>query len=252
MGLLLVDQSADFSAVAVGHAGLYTSLTTGLQALHETRRNNAKTISNSAPGKEDAAVQGVIPYTAVSAQVTSPNSVLFSNKPASGGLTIAIIVKNKNGGVIQDNIVGMIPGASATQGAVYFLMWNRRIQFAAYDYPRPTVLPLAGQASGSVAIDTIAGDDGNFELYFGILEDNVGLRLYRPKTDVTVSTAKVGRNFDFDGPVNFRTSPNAVTPLPGPQDLAMFAHWSVVLTPTQMKTFYAEMKAQYAALGTAL
>lgn len=249
MGLFLVDQTADFSASPVAHAGLYTTITGNLQALHEIRRNAAKTVNNSVPGKLDGSVVGAPVFSAGSANVDASNFLTVNSLPVSGGLTTAIIVKNKNLGAASDHIIGSIPGTSATQGACWWTMWNRRIQFSAYDYARPAALPLAGSGSGAVFIDTIAADDGNFELYFGILEDNVGLRLYRPKTGVTSATAKVGRDFAFDNAVAFKTSPNAVLPVPGPHDLSMFAHWSSVLTPAQMNTFYAEMKKQFAAIG---
>lgn len=247
MGILLRDKNADFSSNSVGHAGLYTSVTGNLKALHELRRSAAKTVKNSAPGMPDGSTFGSPTYAANSINTTNANGVIMGSKPANGGLTVATLVKIKTGGGINDTIVGIDAlGGSVSVGSLYFTLYNRRLTFSAYSYPAGAVPPLTGYDSKSSYQDFSAASDGLYEMFFGVLENGVSLRLYHPKTGTLTTTSAVGRDFCFDNPKNIQTHPFSGTTA---QDQALFAHWSSVLTPTQMNTFYAEMKAQYALLG---
>jgi hypothetical protein len=245
MGLLLVDKSADFSGSAIGDAGLYTSITTGLTALHETRRIARKACNNAVANQPNGTVLGNPTLSAGYGTFDLADSIKFGTKPASGGLTLAIVYQNYNRAT-QDPIVGSTPGTSSTQGFVQFKLLNRRLTFEAYDYPYPATYPLSGFADVSCFIDMAAGDDGNYELFFGVLEDNVSLRLYRPKTKTLATTARVGRAFAFDGPVNFQLCPTTVG---GTINIAAFGQWQAVLSTANMDTIYGELQAQAANYG---
>lgn len=247
MGILLYDKNADYSATSVGNAGLYTSVTGNLKALHELRRNASKTINNSAPGMLSGSVFGTPTYAATNITTTNANGVIFNSKPANGGLTVAIVVKMKTGGAITDSVVGINNlGAAATVGSLWFYLFNRRIAFNAYSYPAGSVSPLSGYNTISAYQDFTAPSDGLYEMFFGVLENGISLRFYHPKTSTLTTTSATGRDFCFDAPANIQTNPLAGTTA---HDQSMFAHWSAVLTPTQMNTFYAEIRDQYALLG---
>lgn len=248
MGIMLYDKNADYSANGVGHAGLYTSVTSGLQALHELRRNGSKALNNAAPGKPNGSAFGSPTYLATSVTTTNANGVIFGSKPANGGLTVATLVKMKNGGVLTDSVVGLnaLGASSIAAGSLWFYLYNRRIAFNAYSYALGAVPPLTGHTEIGAFQDFTAGSDGLYELFFGVLENNVSLRLYHPKTGTLTSTSATGRDFCFDNPKNIQTHPFSGTTA---QDQAMFAHWSRVISPTEMNTFYTEIKEQYALLG---
>ena len=247
MGILLRDKNADFSSNLVGHAGLYTSVTGNLKALHELRRSAAKVVKNSAPGMPDGSTFGSPTYAATNITTTNANGVAFNTKPANGGLTVATLVKMKNGGATSDTVVGITAlGSGATAGSLWFHLYNRRIQFNAYSYAAGSVPPLTGYDTKAAYQDFTAASDGLYEMFFGVLENGVSLRLYHPKTGTLTTASATGRDFCFDNPPSVQTHPWSGTTA---QDQALFAHWSSVLTPTQMNTFYAEMKAQYALLG---
>lgn len=245
MGILIVDQAADFSAAPVGHAGLYTSLSTGLLALHEIRRSNSKAINNAATVQANGSVIGAPTWSAASGAITQANSVLFGTRPQSGGMTFASIFKIKNGGGNLP-IFGSSPGTSVTQGLVEMQHYNRRITFHAYSYAAPGTPPLASQTDITAFKDLTVTEDGTYELFFGVLEDAVSLRLRRAKDASTVTTT-TARYFSFDNPKPFRTMIETGTA--ETQDISMFGAWSRVLTPAEMITFYAEMQQQFALLG---
>lgn len=247
MGILLVSKNSDFSANPVGHAGLYTSITDGLQSLFETRRSASKATNNSAPGGASGSVIGAPTFSAASTNVGPANTVLFGSKPTSGGLSMAVIVKMKNGGVANDGVAGVsLSGAAATNGSVLFSLYNRQLSFQGYSYAAGSVPPLSGYTALVARQNFLADSDGVFELFFGVLENNVSVRLYHPKTTTLTTNPAVGRDFAFNAPPLFST---AAQNTGYTQDVAMFAHWSGVKTPAEMNTFYSEMQSQYAKLG---
>lgn len=247
MGLLLVDKTADYSANSIGHAGLYTSVTGSLEALHELRRSASKAINNPVPGKSGAGVFGSPVFSAASVQTDPSKGVMFGSKPANGGLTVATIVKVKTGGSTSSTVVGTpATGNGPSTGALWFYNYNQRVAFQAYSYPSGAVPPLSGYDTKSAFQDFLAGSLGAFELFFGVLENGVSLRLYHPKTGTLVTSSATGRDFCFDASPRFQTHPWNGTEQ---QDQAMFAHWSRVLTPTEMNTFYNEMQTQYSRLN---
>lgn len=247
-GILLVSKIADFSANPVNHAGLYTTVTSGLQSLHETRRNASKAIHNSAPGKAPGSIIGAPTFSATSASVTPANSVVFGSAPVSGGLTVAVAFKQRNGGS-SETVFGFIPGSSTTRGGCYLNHYNRRLSLEGYTYPAGTVAPLSGYAQASCFLDMDASYDNAYELFFIQLENNVNDRIVHQKSAAVGSASAVGKDFCFDNAAPFRTCYQTATLA---HDVALFGHWSRVLTSIERATFYAEMQAQFLALGLTL
>lgn len=249
MGRLLIDPSADFSANPVGHAGLNTSVTNGLIALHELRYSRSKACHNSAPGELGGTEIGSPTYSDTSINVTKDNSILFGCHPKNGGYTFAFVVKLKNGGTVSDGVVGAFDGSGATTGTAYAYHYNRRTQLGLSCYPAGTVPPLSGVATLAPFLDSVSGDDGKFRLFIATAEDNVAATLYYPGGGTSNAASAVGKEFLFNGPAEFRTCPLAGTTA---QDVALFAHWNRVITSDERAAFYSEMKEQFARFGVTL
>lgn len=248
MGLLITDKTADFSANPVGHAGLTTSVTSGLKALFETRRSTSKATNNSAPNMPNGWLTGTPPtFSATEAAVVSASGIALST-PASGGLTIMVVAKMvSTGSTATDYVAGSIAGTSTTQGCAAIAVGGRSAKLAVYTYTSNTP-PLAGFASLNVSQSFLAGDDNTYQMLFGVLEDAVSARLYRPQTGTMVVQATPTGYFGFDKPAMFTTTPYATAP-GAAESIAMFGHWSRPLLQAEMNTIYAEMKAQAAGYG---
>jgi hypothetical protein len=251
MGMLLIDKAADYSARAIGHAGLYTSVSTGLESLHELRRSASKAINNAAPNKAQGAVIGAPTFSPASMNMTFANAVRLGSRPANGGLTVATIVKMKTGGATNDGVVGTPVDAVTSVGAAWITLYNRRLSFSAYSYAAGSTPPLSGYTIVAAYLDFTAPSDGLYEMFFGVLENGVSIRVYHPKSGNLFTTA-TARDFAFDSPALFQTCTTPVTPGTTAQDEAMFGHWSRVLTPTEMNTVYGEMQLQFARLSLAI
>lgn len=249
MGVMIVANTSDFSANPVGHVGLTTSVSAGLQSLFELRKTASKATNNSAPSRIKGSVVGTPGYYPDHLTVSPANSVLFPSKPANGGLTIATVVKSKLGGSTSDHVVGSDITGSAVNGSVTIHHYNRRTQLTPYHYAMQSS-PLSGYAQLGAYLDLAAGLDGTYQLFVGVLEDEVSARLYHPKSGaVHVKPVAAGRFFSFDAPAAFRT---ASAPSGGSHDVGLFAHWNRPLTLAEINTFYAEMVTQFAALGVTL
>lgn len=244
MGTRFTESGADYSTISLGHAGLYTSVSTGLVALFETRRSASKAINNSAPGSAPGTILGAPTFSAGSAAVAPANKVSFATKPA-GSHTIIAILKVKNGGTTADGVVGSYLNPT-TAGAAYFTASNWRVSVEAVVFPAGAVPPLSGAAGLIASIDMPAV--ANFEMVAAVMESGVSLRLHRPKTGTLVSATAVGKDFAFNNPGDYGTVPLGAAA----QDVALFAQWNRVLTPAEIATFYAEIQPQYARLGLAI
>lgn len=249
MGILLLDKNANFSGAPVGNAGLYTSVTSGLLSLFETRRNASKARQNSAPASNlEAGIAGGT-FNATSMDFTAVGQVTFPTAPVNAGEnTVAIILKIKNGGTGSDSPVGSFSGSATTTGAAYFVNYNRRVSFESTAFNSQTS-PSTFVANKSAYLDMPADGslDGTFQMFVATLKSEVGLTLYRPSTGASSTAAMTAGQFAYFSPsaVNFRANGNGT----GQQGVAMFAHWNRVLTPSEISTFYAEMRDQYAMLG---
>lgn len=242
MGIQLRDSTADFSAISIGDAGLYTSITTGLLALFEPRRRASKAIKNSAPGGSAGGAVGAPTFSAGSASVSVGNGINFNVAPAGDHTTI-IVMKMKTGGTTADMVAGAWGSAPATQGGAYFNLYNYRIAFNATTFAAGSTPPLSGYTQLLAYLDLAAV--ANFEMVAGIAESGVSARIYQPKTGALFSAAATGRAFIYDNPGFYKTVPLGASA----QDVALFAHWNRVLTPTEINTFYAEIQAQLAPSG---
>lgn len=248
MGLLLVANNADYSTSPVGHVGLGTTITSGLQSLFELRRSASKSSYNSVLGGAPGTVIGSPTFNTTSDNVTPANYVLFPSKPVNGGLTFAFVVKMKTGGTINDNIVTSNVPLSVVNGAAWSYLYNRRVAVVGYSYASNTP-PLTGYTALTAFLDYAAASDGTYEMFFGVLEDTVSVRIYNAKAGLTNAASATGRYFGFDTPARFRTTGDSGG---GAHDESMFAHWNRVLSVAEMDTFYAEMKAQFGAVGLSI
>lgn len=253
MGLLLLDKNADFSAVSLGHAGLYTSVLSGLLALHETRSSSSKAAQNSAPdGTTTALVTGSPTFSATNVAVTTANQINFGVQPGSSNNTFALVLKIKSTGATSDCIAGaIVPATAIAAGGCYFLHGARRVTFSSTLSTTPGApLAYAGNTDALINLPADGSTDGTYEMFVAVLENQVSLRLHRPKTN-TVYTAPItaGRYFAFTSSAPaFTTLPTTLVA----QNLSLFAQWSRVLTPTEIATFYAEMKSQLGLLGLSI
>ena len=244
MGITLIVKNADFSGVAVDYLKIETSVKFGLLSLFETRLNAAKAADNAGSGA-DGAIIGAPTYSIGSGVFSNANSVLFGSAPTKDQ-TILTVFKIKNGGVaVTDLVVGSPTANATTKGAVYFSHYNRRLDFVSTTFPLGAVPPLAGSTNRSAGHDFPAGDEGKFVMAAGILESNVSLRLYLPKTGTLYTSSAVGRDFSFDNQGSFRTAPGGTASF----EVALFAHWNRPLSTTELNTVYAEIKPQLARFG---
>ena len=246
MGTLFTDKAADYSAISVGHAGLYTSVTSGLLALFETRRSASKAINNSAPGGAEGSIIGSPTFGATNMQASFGAGETFLTKP-SGSHTIALVVVTKNGGSSSDIAVGSFSASAVTTGATYFTMYNQRLTLASTSYATGAAPPLSGNSNINAYIDFTLVQP---ELVVGVVESGVSARLYHPRTGLVVTTAATGRDFVYDNPTLYQTFPVAGSGATFNESL--FAHWNRVLTPAEIATFYSDIRSQYALLGLSI
>lgn len=245
MGLAFIDKNADFSAFSLGHLGLYTSVTSGLLGLFETRRSIPKTVQNSAPGVAGATILGAPTLSAGSANVSNGNGVVFPSAP-NASHTIAVVAKMKAGGSITgDMVVGSWSAASfSAKGAAYLNIAGYQARFESTVYTAGATPPLS-TATTAAAILTLPSV-ASFELLVGQVENGVSIRLYHPKSGAVATTSATGKDFANNAALNYQTISN---PAGAAQDVALFAHWNRVLTPTEIATFYAEIQPQLARIS---
>lgn len=248
MGLAFIDKNADFSAFSLGHLGLYTSVTSGLLGLFETRRSIPKTAQNSAPGGAGATMLGAPTLSAGSALVSNGNGVIFPTAP-NANHTIAVVAKMKAGGSISNDMaIGSWSAATySAKGAAYFAFANYQARIEAMVYTAGATPPLSSAATkaATLTLPSVA----SFEMLVGQLESGVSIRLYHPKTGVVATTSAIGQDFANNAALSYQTIPNPAGPA---QDVALFAHWSRVLTPEEIATFYAEIRPQLARISVSI
>lgn len=254
MGLRLVDKSADYSAISVGHAGMFTSVTANLRGLFELRRNAAKARQNSAPANDLEAQIGAPTFAATNIVASAVDQVVFPHEPSNGGEnSFAMVLQVKNGGAIATDIpFGRFNGNATLDGAVYFTHANRAVRFESTLF--------ASQSGGAytengVAQITMASDgslDGTWQLVVGTVKSASSVRLYWPSRQQVVSTALTASQFSFfrQGVTRGRL---ASLPLAGAaQGVAVAAYWDRELSSAEVNTFYSEIKRQTALYGLAV
>ena len=253
MGVLLFDKNADFSANSLGHAGLYTSVTNNLLGLFELRRSAAKARKNSAPANDlEALIGGTPVFNAMSMDLTAQGQITFPTGPVNGGEnTVAMIVKVKNGGIINDQPVGSSVGSPIINGSCYLVNYGRRFQFDATLFDAQE-LPATYVANASAGLNApVDGSlDGTFQLIVGTLKSQDALKLYWPATNQVATTAIVSGQFAyFNQEVSNRNWRGLGGSGTAVQGVSMFAHWDRALTADEVATFYGEMKKQFGLVG---
>ena len=255
MGILLFDKNADFSANSLGHAGLYTSVTSNLLGLFELRRSAAKARKNSAPANDSEASIGAGPvFNATSVDLSAVGQITFPSGPANGGEnTVAIIMKVKNGGGASDMPIGSFPSGATDNGAAYLSHFNRRFQFETTLFNSQSA-PTTYVANANAWLDAPADGslDGTFQLIVVTLKSADALKLYWPaRNQVKTTTIAADRFAYFNQGVanaNFRGLSNGSVQ----QGVSMFAYWDRALTASEVATFYGEMKKQFGRIGLAI
>lgn len=255
MGILLFDKNADYSTGGVGHAGLYTSVGSGLQSLFETRRSAVKTKQNSAPGNSlEAQIVGTPTFNSTSVDVTAAGQIVFPSGPVNTGEnSFAVILKIKSGGVSSDYPLGSVTTTATSSGSCYFTHYNRRVQFETTVFNSqntPTTY-----TSNKIAFIDFPSDgslDGTFEMFVVTLKSENALRLIRPKTNSLVTTALTAGQFAYFNQSVANRNLRALGGGTAQQGISMVAHWNRVITDTEVTTFYNEIREQYSLLGLSI
>ncbi|HEY1035535.1 MAG TPA: hypothetical protein VGE09_11200 [Pseudoxanthomonas sp.] len=241
MGLVLVAKNADFSANHVGHVGLYTTVTSGLLLLHETRRSASKSINNSAPDGPEGSVSGAPTYAGGYATVTSSGKIEMAEAPA-GNSTLITILRTKAGGATSDYAVGSLGSSPGTTGGLYLANYAYTLRLQAVSFAAGSTPPLSGATTltASITMPSVS----RFEMHAGTIESGSAIRARIPRTGQVASASASGREFLFVG-----APPIAAGLAATGQDVAVVAFWNRVLSDAEQDTFYAEMKGQLARLG---
>jgi len=252
-GILLVDKNADYSAIAVGHAGLYTTVTSGLLSLFETRGSVGKTEQNSAPANAaPAVISGAPVFSTDGVTLTTAGQISFPSRPSNGGEnTFAAILELKGGGQVGDAIVGSVPGTPNDNGSIFLSTNSSGISVYARTYDSQSA------ATGLATISSVQSLPGEFGKRFLVVvtaKSEDSLTLYVPRAGATKATAlAAGRFLFFNGASGssglFRAPATTVTQS---QNLSMFAHWNRALSAGEVSTFYGEMRQQYERLDIAV
>lgn len=240
MGLVLISKNADFSANAVDHLGLFTSLTDGLVLLHETRRSESKAIRNSAPNGGDAYQFGAPAYDANSVAVSPSSGLVFDAYPGGSSTLIAVAYTQPDGGT-ADRIVGSV--MNAANGGVTMFSFGGQAGVNAYSYPIGQTVPIT--AGNQLHAAYFAAGSGRYEMLVATCENNVSARFRVPRTGTQAVSAAVGRVFMVDRPNPIKTVPEGSQS----QDIAVVAYWNRALTNAEQDTFYGEMQDQLGRLG---
>lgn len=254
MGIIIYDKNADFSATKVGDAGLYTSLTTNLDALFETRLNASKTANNSAPSNSaKALVPGPLTYAATGVSFNTPSAVVFPVGPNNAGAnSFAMIIKIKNGGATTDYVLGSYSANPVTHGSIYITNWNRRVQLQTTLFDSQTS-PATYTTNGTVYVDAPADGslDGTHQLVVATVHSQDAVKLYWPKYGLVSSQTLTSSQFAYynlaGAASNFKmavTGTGLAT-----QEVTMFAHWNSILSAGDVNTFYGEMVPQFERVG---
>lgn len=252
MGILLQDKSADFSAISLGHAGLYTSITEGLEGLFELRRSQSKARNNSAPSNDlPATVGGGSVLSPISMALSAQNQINFPSGPTnSGALTIALIIKIKNGGAATDYPIGSVVSSPTSNGSAYFTHYNRQVRFDCTLFNaqnEPAV--FVANASALFNAPSSGALDGTYQLFVATVKSQDSLNLYWPAIgQISSASIPAGRFAYF----NQSAAGRAWRGLAGgtaAQELSMVAYWNRAISPAEVKTFYGEMKRQFSQIG---
>ena len=253
MGILLYDKNADYSAVSVGHAGLYTSVTDDLLSLFELRRSASKAGNNSAPANPvRASIAGAPTFYDTSMGLTATGQIVFPSQPTNGGeTTAAIILKIKNGGSSPDQPFGSSTTTPATNGICYFAHYNRELTFQSTLFDAQE-LPATYQASVSAALTIGTGEyDGTFQLFVATLKSEDAVKLHWPKRGLVGSVAIASGRYAYFNQAPALAGRRWAARAGGSANFegSMFAHWDRVLSDDEIATFYAEMKEQFGLIG---
>lgn len=256
MGILLYDKSANFSAVKVGDSGLYTSLTTGLDGIFETRLSASKTAFNAAPSATSIClITGSPTYSTTSVNLTTAGAITFPVNPGNGGgNTIAFVIKIKNGGNTTDIPIASYPTNANADGALWIRNFNRTTYaLATYFNSQTTPNTIGGNVTTSLAAPSNGSLDDTFQLFVVTLQSESGLTIYWPKYASSATAALTAGQFAYFNTASATNKFKALYSTSGlAQDLSMFAHWNTVLTSTQINTFYMELAQQMVRFGVTI
>lgn len=249
MGMIMVDKKADYSQISWGQADVYTEVTSGLRLLHDLRRSARRAIYNSAPKGSPARMVGAEPtYAENYIDFATAGQWVSAYRPKSGGLSMAIGLRIKNGGANTDRPVGSLLNPTVNGGA-YFIHWNRRIQFELTSSTSPTAVTEVVAHSPFIDAAADGSDDGKYEIFVTTVEYGVGVTLYRPKTGQSAFVAtNTTRYFTFLG----AAEPYKVLGSGGAQGMFLFAEWDRALSAGEVAQFYADMSDYFALLGLSI
>ncbi len=251
MGILLFDKNADFSTNSLGHAGLYTSVTSNLRGLFELRRSLSKSRQNSAPDNDLAAsIAAGVTFTPTSMNLSAVGQVTFSDGPANTGAnTIAMIVKIKTGGTTGDRVLGSLTPNPTADGAFYFVHYNLRTQiYTTFFDSQADGGAYSGQSQAF--FDSGASDEGTFQMFVGTVESEDSIKLYHPASGAIVSAAlSAGQFAYYRQSVADRNFGGLLAGASAAQAVSVFANWDRALTSGEVATFYSEMKDQLGRIG---
>lgn len=249
-GILLVDKNADYSAIAVGQAGLYTEITAGLRGLFDLRVSAAKASYNAAPNNNQSAIVAGAVFDAQGATVDALGDIVFPTGPINGtnGMTIAAILQIGASGSATNSVVGSTPVADTTNGSAMIAHSNNGTLVAnVYRSTSPTSMVGVVNETLSMSLTAVAG---TYQLIFLTLQSEVGMTLYRPATGQTSTKAvSAGEYFYFNQNIGDRSWRSLGWTGLTPRRISMFADWSRVLSNSEMGAFYNEMKRQYGRQG---
>jgi len=253
MGILLYDKNADFSANALGHAGLYTSVTDNLLGLFELRRSASKASQNNAPGNDEAAfIVSGLTFSATGTQFSAPSQIIFPTRPSNGGEnTIAAILTIKGGGSGGDTVIASAPATSGADGFLQLSTYTAGVVI--YTRDSASQSSMSGSTLKSAAASGLVSHVGENLLVVGTVKSEGAIKLYIPKLSIVVTTSLAGRFIYFNtlaGDNKFMAPGSAA--LSQPQNASMFAHWDRELSAVEVDTFYLEMKKQFSLLGLAI
>lgn len=242
MGLNIIVPDANFADIAIGRI---LGVPHSPSHIFRTNTSSAVATTNFVSNAVEGAIAGTPTFAANSAIVDNSNRIKFGTGN-EGDTTVAIIVKNIASPSGNSMPLGNFTSGAVNDGTGYF-MYKSSGGNIAFEVTRH---PIAGGSSlGTTRTDlSIAGSD--YEMFFGVMEDEVALRLYHPRTSGLDETSVLsGEVFTSPSQANqYEAVPEGYTSAEA-QELVMFGKWPSVLTTQQMIDVYQSEKARYAALG---
>lgn len=238
MGIMITDKNADFSAVSVGFAGLYTEVSTGLVALHELRDSTARTVNNAASDESASFVLGAPAYSEGSVAITPANTIDFGVRP-TGERSFAFIAN------IPSTLIADYAFISSTKKNNTLIGGDVVVTYSSYavhetnTYPSATT-PLTTPLKVSTSLPVPSTNA--FELIVVTLKNGVGVTVYHPRLGTSKFTAvAAGQVFATDNAPSYKLLRDDTK---GSYNVAMFALWNRPLTAAEVTQFYADIKPQ--------